>query len=190
MQRILEQRIWIATVAIMTFGLAALYSASYQNARVERGIFYDQLVWALVGLLVMFLLSRFDCRRLFSMAYIFYILNIILLITVLIIGRNILGAKRWIEVGSINFQPSELMKLAVVIVLARYLSQRNTFPVFSVQSFLRSLSHEFIIPLLLVVLPMLFIFKQPDLGTALLLLGVFIILIFASGVRLRFILPF
>lgn len=190
MQRILEQRIWMATVAIMIFGLAALYSASYQNARVERGIFFDQLIWALLGLLVMFLLSRFDCRRLFSVAYIFYILNVVLLITVLIIGRNILGARRWIEVGNINFQPSELMKLAVIIVLARYLSRRNNSSVSNIQSLLRSLGHEFIVPLFLVAFPMLFIFKQPDLGTALLLLGVFIILVFASGVKSRFILSF
>lgn len=190
MSRNLGQTIWVVTIAIIIMGLVALYSASYQNVRVPQKIFFDQLICAFVGLGIMFLLSHFDYRKFFDIAYALYAMNILLLLMVLFGGRHILGAKRWIEVGGMNFQPSELTKLAVIFALARYLSHRSHSVPLNIQSFRQVLLRDLFVPFLLVAVPMLLIFKQPDLGTSLLMLGIFIFMIFASGVSYKYIFSF
>lgn len=185
-----RRTIWIVTIAIMTMGLMAVYSASSQSTRVSQSIFYDQLFCAGAGLTIMFFLSRFDYRKLFDAAHILYFLSIVFLILVLVIGRHILGAKRWIEIGSINFQPSEFAKLSLILVLARYLSQLKASHYFRSQDPIQTAMREFFIPLFLTAVPMLLVFKQPDLGTAIMLFGIFFSMIFVNGVGLRYIFSF
>ncbi len=183
----LERNVWASTVGIMTMGLIALYSATYGNVRVSHAIFYDQLFFAFLGLATMFVLSHFDYHKFYDLAYVFYIITVVLLVYVLVSGRHILGAKRWIEIGSVNFQPSELAKLAVIVTLARFLSHQGNS--WSFRS--RSLSHiwlrDLVLCFVIVGAPTLLIFKQPDLGTALLILGIFILMIFVAGIHYRFI---
>ncbi len=190
MQRNLERTIWIAAVAIMMLGLMALYSASSQNVRVTQGIFYDQLMCALLGFFVMFFLSRFDYRKFSDVAYVLYIADIILLIMVLVIGRHILGARRWIEVGDLNFQPSEVTKLILILVLSRYFSQQKSLFSTRGHSPQEMLIYHVLIPFLLTLVPMLLVFKQPDLGTAILIFGIFLTMLFINGVRHSYILSF
>src|SRR3989338_3028469 len=125
MNKNLSKEIWIYTVAIICIGLMALYSASYQNSRVSQEVFYQQLFGAFLGLGIMYLFGRIDYRRFYDGAYLFYVFNIILLILVHAVGRHALGAQRWLEIGSLSFQPSELSKLAIILVLGRYYSNRR-----------------------------------------------------------------
>lgn len=179
----LQRIVWIVTVCIVTIGLLAVYSATHENVRVSYKIFYDQLLCALVGLGVVFVLSRFDYHRFINFAYILYGLNLILLIIVLAAGRYILGARRWIEVGSLNLQPSELTKLIIILMLARYFSGRASSFSFYALTPLRRMFRDLLWPLILTGIPMFLIFKQPDLGTALLLLGIFLTMLFIAGIR-------
>ncbi len=181
-QRDLDKTIWAATIGIMAAGLIALYSASHYSVRVTQRVFYDQLFWALLGLAAMFFLSRFNYRRFYDAAYVLYAINIFLLVLVLVLGRHILGAKRWIEVGAINFQPSELSKLTLVLILGRYFSQRRV-SFHYVRDIWQALRDDLFFPLLLILVPVLLIFKQPDLGTAISLFAIFVVVLFASGVR-------
>jgi len=117
-------------------------------------------------------------------------LNIILLVGIFIFGRYALGAKRWIEFFGINFQPSELMKLSVILALARYFTDQKPTVSFYTQSLKGGVWADLLIPLFLVLFPMLLIFKQPDLGTALLLLGIFVVMVYASGISHKYFLGF
>ena len=190
MPRRLAMTIGIFTMMIMGTGLLALYSATYENVRVSRDVFYDQLGCAVVGLGVMFVLGRIDYRKFFDAAYIGYGLNIFLLLVVLLAGRHVLGAKRWMEIGMLSFQPSEMMKLTLILALGRYFNNRRTFLSFNLRSRLSSLWGDLLFPFLLAGLPMILIFKQPDLGTSFLIFGIFLAMLFASGLEYKYITGF
>jgi len=186
MQKNLKIMIWVCTVLIVLVGLVALYSASYQNLRISGRIFFDQLGFALAGFLMMFLLSRIDYRNFYDLAYIFYGLTIFLLVLVLVAGRHALGATRWFTMFGISFQPSELAKLTLILALARYFAGRRPTVSFETD-FHGGLWWDLAVPLAITVIPMFLIFKQPDLGTALLFMGIFVVMLFASGLEYRYI---
>jgi rod shape determining protein RodA len=101
--------------------------------------------------------------------------NLLLLILVLAIGRTSMGATRWISLAGINVQPSEIMKIVIIVALARYFSDKAHLRGFSLR--------ELIMPGLILGLPTLLIMKQPDLGTALLVLGIGGTMALFAGVR-------
>ncbi len=177
--------IWIHTLLIISIGLLALYSASFNNDVVGIGVFYDQLVCALLGILLMFILSKGDYRKFFDVAYIVYGISVVFLVLVLVMGRHALGATRWFSIGEISFQPSEFSKLAVIFFLGRYFSERRPRLSFDSSSSLRDVWGDLIFPLLLIGISMALIFKQPDLGTAILVMGIFLVMLYTSGIALR-----
>lgn len=177
--------IWWCTLAIIGSGLAVLYSASHENVRVDHSVFYDQLVWAAVGLILMFLISRVHFRILFDVAYPLYSLSVVLLILVLVSGHSALGATRWFNVFGIRFQPSELSKVALILMLGRYFSNRHPRLSFDLRSRFQGLNRDLLIPLGLTLISFGLIFKQPDLGSAILVFGIFIGMLYASGIERR-----
>jgi len=177
--------IWIHTIVIILIGLLALYSASFNNNVVDISVFYDQLYCACLGLILMFLLSRGDYRKFFDVAYIVYGVSVVFLILVLVMGRQALGATRWFSVAGFSFQPSEFSKLAVIFFLGRYFSERRPRLSFDFSTALRDMWGDLIWPLILIGISMVLIFKQPDLGTAILVMGIFLVMLYASGVALR-----
>ena len=188
MKRDLNKKIWIYTIVIMAFGLIALYSASFQNVRVSQKIFYNQLGFAVIGLGMMYVLGKIDFRRFYDIAYLFYVLNAILLLLVLVRGRFALGARRWLDVGGISFQPSEIAKLALILMLGRYFSNRRTSISFGFLNKAQILFRDLLFPLFLTGIYMFLIFKQPDLGTSLLFIGIFVVMLFASSLEYKYIL--
>jgi rod shape determining protein RodA len=136
------------------------------------------MYWIGLGLAVFVLMAWVDYHEIARLAYPAYAVTLLLLILVLLVGRVGLGAKRWLSLGSFSIQPSELAKLALLLVLARYFSENSPR---------RGLSFgQLIVPGILTTLPVLLILKQPDLGTALALSSVFITLVFLMGLRSRF----
>lgn len=151
----------LAYTGILFFiGTSNLYSAS--GIRLENGItlspFYQrQIVWGGFGLLAMIVSMSFDYRKLQSLALPFFLFTLFLLILTPVLGKTIYGAKRWIPLGLFNLQPSELAKLAVLIMGARMLSLDGA-----------PLSWVQLIKMLIIgVIPAGLIALQPDLGTAL-----------------------
>jgi len=190
MKRDLGKKIWMYTILIIIIGLAALYSASHENIRVHQKIFYDQLFCAVGGLMIMYFLGKVDYRKFHDVAYLFYFFSIVLLVVVLFGGRYALGARRWMEIGGLSFQPSELMKLSLILALGRYFSNHRPKLSFGFFSQTQVLYKDLIIPFVITVIPMFLIFKQPDLGTALLLFGIFFIMIFATTLEYRYLFGF
>ncbi len=171
--------IWGATVLIIVAGLAALYSASFDNVRVSRAVFVNQAFSAAVALVLLAAASRMDYRRFYDAAYPLYGVTVGLLLWVLLMGRHALGAQRWLVIAGISFQPSELAKLALILALARYFSDRRAGALFHGRRM--GLWGGLILPGILTLVPMALIFKQPDLGTALLCFGIFVVMTFISG---------
>ncbi|GAA6135036.1 rod shape-determining protein RodA [Oceaniserpentilla sp. 4NH20-0058] len=155
-------------------GLFILYSASGQN----MGMVYRQMVYFGLGFLIIFILAQIDPRWFQMAAPWMYGIGVIALILVLLIGVGAKGAQRWLSVfGMFRFQPSEVMKLVTPMMIAWYLSSRFLPPG------LKTIS----IVLILIFLPALLIFKQPDLGTALLVSSAGIFVLLFAGLSSRWI---
>jgi len=158
---------------LLSIGLVAVYSAtSFANA--ENYFFNRQLVFAMVGLALMFMLPFIPFRMLERLAYPFYILSVFLLILVYFIGTKGFGAERWLAIGPIKLQPSELAKIATVLAIGRYSADREVN--------VNRLRHFFGITALALI-PFILIIRQPDLGTSLVFLAILIPLLFWAGLR-------
>lgn len=164
-------------VSLNIIGLINLLSATTNIAKHLKGVFNDQLVWITGGWILVFLLTAISYRVFVKLAYYIYGLNILALIAVMVIGKSSYGAQRWIDLGFFNYQPSETMKLAVILALAKFLTRfdpRNGMDF-----------KDLIVPLGLIGLPFVLTAKQPDLGTALLIVMVSGLMLLTMKVRLR-----
>lgn len=159
-------------------GLVNIYSAGFSLADFRQAPYHiKQMQWILIGFVAMtiafFVNYRFLCRH----AYIIYGISIVLLLIVFLGGYATRGSQRWIAIAGFTFQPSELVKLTVILALAKYFD-RHRIP--------RSYHlRELFIPFMMVMLPFLFILKQPDLGTGLILLILFLSMVFFVGLDWR-----
>lgn len=161
------------TLLIVFLGLLNLYSATL-DLPVAR-YFRSQFIWTSLGLFLILILVFIDYRILERLAYPIYVLTLLLLVVVLFMGKSAQGAQRWIPLGPVTLQPSELAKIAMAICLAKYFhSQRRQEPMGFAALFK---------PFLLTVLPFVLILKQPDLGTSLIVLSVSASMILFMGVR-------
>ena len=181
------KRLFIITIAIAIIGLLTIYSASYQDGALqERNIFTRQLCWVFLGVIVFIIFYNFNYRRLYDLTFVFYGLSIVFLILVLIFGKIKFGAQRWLVVAGFSFQPSELARFAVILFLARYFSRKN---IFSVRLRIKDLGilRSLVFPGILVGIPAFLVLRQPDLGTSLMFVFIFLILVFVAGARKRYI---
>jgi len=183
-----NRAIYLDTILIMLLGLVTLYSSTAQKGQnAISPIFVKQVVWFFIALAMLFIFANFDYRRLYDLAYLLYGFTVLLLLVVLVLGREILGAQRWLELGGLNFQPSELAKLAIVVVLGRWLSEKRLFSNFTLTDKLIKIAKQLILPALLVVVPMGLVFLQPDLGTAILYIFILVVMLFVAEIEISYI---
>jgi rod shape determining protein RodA len=140
-----------------------------------------QMMRFAVGLVLVFAVALVDIRVWLALAYPAYLISFLLLIAVEIVGHVGLGAQRWLEIGPIQIQPSELMKISLVLALARYLHGLALDEV--------SKPHRLLIALIMIVLPAALVLKEPNLGTATILLADGFSLLFLAGLSWWWILP-
>lgn len=164
----------IALVVLLTLGGITLHSASGENAAMMERHFIH-LVLASIAMVIA---AQFPSHILSQWSIWAYCGGIALLVLVIFQGSTGGGAQRWLEFGAIRFQPSEIMKLAVPMMVASYLSNKTLPPKFK---------HN-LIAAILVVIPMLLIAKQPDLGTALLVGSAGFFVIYFAGIAWKWIL--
>ena len=163
-------------LSIAAIGLAAVYSATY-TSRGPSSLFYKQLVWVSIGLVVMFLAVLPDYHTMGRYAYVLALISLGLLVLVMFMGKTGMGAQRWLAIGPFAFQPSELAKLSLTLALARYFAEDPKQGGYD----LRDLA----VPGVMVLFPLALVLKQPDLGTALMLLLTSSLMIVIAGIRLR-----
>ncbi|MBL0715001.1 MAG: rod shape-determining protein RodA [Desulfosarcina sp.] len=149
----------ILTFLLGLFGLITLYSAVMAGIPTpQKALFMKQLIWYGIGLVAMLMCLLFNYKWLERWGLAIYAVCVLMLVWVLLFGRFVGGARRWLNIGPLSLQPSELVKIAVIIVLARYFAKYVSSRGFS----LRGL----IVPAVLTLIPFVLILRQPDLGTA------------------------
>lgn len=142
-------------------GLVTLYSAvTSATPTPQKILYFKQLIWYCAGMAGMVLSFLINYKSLDRWAPAIYAACILLLIYVLMVGKHVGGARRWLVLGPVSIQPSELIKIAVIISLARYYSKHANTKGFTLR--------ELFTPLVLTIIPFILIVKQPDLGTAIL----------------------
>ena len=176
----LAQKFWQVNWALVllvtmaaSIGFAMLYSAADGNLSPWAS---KQIVVFSVGLLMMLTIAVIDIRFWMRYAYVCYAITLGLLVYVEFFGTEINNAQRWIKFGGFQVQPSEFMKITLIMVLARYFHRLNIEDI--------GRPHFLIIPLLLIAAPVLLIQRQPDLGTALFLVICGGAMLFLAGVRI------
>lgn len=174
----------IAVLALLCTGIIMVYSASAMMSweRYQDPLLFlkKKVYFTLLGLVAMFYLMRMDYRRLLNLTLPFMVLSVILLAAIFIPGMGVVagGARRWISLGSITFQPSELAKLAMIFYFAHILTKK--------QERIRDFYLSYLPMLLVLAFFCVMIILQPDLGTALLIGSVAFIMLFVGGVPTTF----
>ena len=186
-RRLVEKFDWLillSLLVIVAMGLVSLYSALHPQIRAEPtdNAFVRQIVWLGCGLVVLFFALLFDYQQLKVVSPWIYFATLAFLVVVLIFGKEVNGAKRWLDLGFFHFQPSEIMKTVIVIQLATYLSRQEISPYPRLG--------ELGVPLLMIFAPVVLILMGPDLGTALCVLAIASTVIFFMGIRWQYVLTF
>jgi rod shape determining protein RodA len=177
----LDRTLWLSVLALMVAGAAFIHSATGQAQEARGAAWFDytavrQIFAYVLGVGAALGLCCIDYAKLARFSLVAYWFSIVLLVAVPLFGVERLGAKRWIDFGFIQFQPSEFAKLAFLFALANYLS-RPPGELHSRTLFLKALG--------LALLPFVLILKQPDLGSALVFLPTAIVMMAVAGVPRR-----
>src|SRR6056297_2404781 len=170
----------IATLALMTIGVLFIYSSGVTSDGISFSTeWIRQLVWVALGLGILVAVSVFDYSRLRDISPYIYGTLLLVLAGTLLFGRVVNGARSWIGIGEFGVQPSEFMKIATILLLARFLERRG-----------RSIAEplNFGIAFMIALVPMGLILLQPDLGTAIVYLPLFLVMAFVAGARPSYIL--
>jgi len=161
-------------LALCTISVLEIYSATLHTK--YTGFHTKQIFWIAAGLVAMFLFSKIDYHRLLDWVPWAYGVCMVALLAVLAVGQKVLGARRWIKLGPMHFQPSEWVKLVLILAVARYFANLGG----------RSLTWKDIFKAFaLVGVPLLLVLKQPDLGTALTYTPILVAGLFLGGINLR-----
>lgn len=194
----LDHTLLLAAGAVILFGLLVIGSATLEftdesfsqlkNLNILLRLFhldysyvFKQLIWVLLGLGAMAVMMYIPYEDLCKHAWGLYVLNLVMLAAVIFVGREALGAQRWIQIGPFVFQPSEFSKLILIITFASFLANRKDR-----LNRLRDLLPCF----LYVGVPTLLVLKQPDLGTSLVFVAIMFGMLFLSGARPGLLLSF
>jgi rod shape determining protein RodA len=161
-------------LVLCTLSVLEIYSATMHTKYV--GFYIKQIFWITAGLAGMFLFARIDYHKLLDLVPWAYGVCLLALLAVMVVGHRVLGAKRWIKIGPMHFQPSEWVKLVLILAVARYFANLGG----------RSLTWKDIFrAFALVGIPLLLVLKQPDLGTALTYTPILVAGLFFGGINLR-----
>lgn len=167
-RRLIEYFDWVLlgiTLILGTLGMGILYSAvAAGEVTPNRVLFLKQLIWFGGALVLMFFSFLVNYKHLDRWGAWFYSVSMMLLIGVLVFGKLVSGSKRWLIIGPLTMQPSEIAKIAVIILLAKYYARYSNINGLSLRELVR--------PFLIVMIPFGLIVKQPDLGTAMLILAI------------------
>jgi rod shape determining protein RodA len=170
---------WIlfsAVAILMVLSCLFIYSADYRNDDAVGNLMGRQVVWALIGLGCYVAAAALDYRKLTGLHWWIYLASLIALVLVLFVGMSVYGAHSWFRVGNLTVQPSEFAKLALIFTLAAWLGDPAT-----------DIGHlkTFILAFVLAGIPFLLIAVQPDIGSAMVLVPIVMLVLFCAGVPLK-----
>jgi rod shape determining protein RodA len=164
-----------AVIALCALGVVMIYSTSSDPTRVTSRLYITQLYAIALGLIAMVFMLTLDYRAFTDKSHLIYIGLLGLLLYVMFFGMVQMGARRWIPLGVFNLQPSEFAKVGVALVLAKFFGENRGTPAWT----------DLAIGGVLTLIPFALIAKEPDLGTAVTLLPVFLAIAYLAGMRMR-----
>jgi rod shape determining protein RodA len=165
----------VATVFLVIIGILFIFSSGVTaTGQVASREYIRQIIWVATGLGIMFALTFIDYRLHYRLAFGFFVVVMLLLLVTLGFGRSVSGARRWLVSGSIGVQPSEFAKLALILILARIYADRES-SARSVSVFLTGFGVTSLVSLL--------VLAQPDLGTAMVYVPIFLVISYFGGAR-------
>lgn len=164
---------------LSAIGLVFIYSTGQLDNGLNTNLYIRQMFWIIAGIAIALLIVSIDYYYLVEMSTIYYIAGCILLVFTLVFGREIKGAKSWFGYGGLGIQISELMKIAYILFYAKFLSDRNN---------LENSTLFFAKASGILMLPLLLILKQPDLGTSIVFIAIFIVMTLLGSRKIRIIL--
>jgi rod shape determining protein RodA len=164
----------IAALAVIAVGLLNLWSAVHER---QGHLFTQQVSWLALGVVLFVGVASLDYRLIGRLSYVFYAAGVALLMGVLLFGKMVGGGRRWFELGSFHVQPSEIVQVLTVLALGKYL---NDSPALEGRSW-----RHLAVPVLIVSLPASLIAKQPDFGTAFLVLAIFFTVMLTARLKLK-----
>jgi rod shape determining protein RodA len=165
----------VAILALGAIGVSTIYSATFDPTRGASHRYVIQLYAIVIGLFAMVVMLSVDYRAFTDKSHLIFAAVLAVLIYVLFFGHEGKGARRWIPLGSFNLQPSEFAKICVALVLAKFFGESRGAPTFT----------DLAIGGVLTIVPFALIAKEPDLGTAVTLLPIFLAIAFLAGMPLR-----
>ena len=160
-------------LALSAIGILTIYSVTVERAGAQFPLYLKQAIWIGVGALVFLTMSRIDYHTLARWSSLLYGFALLLLVIVLFGGKTSHGAQRWIALGPLAFQPAEFVKIPLLLVLAVYYSTQNR----------RGWWYRVIVPALITLPGFSLILKQPDLGSSLSFLSIYVALLLVVGVK-------
>jgi rod shape determining protein RodA len=182
-RRLIKNFDWITfliVISLAIIGIMTIYSATRPPLGVgEHPDFYlKQILWLFISTAVLFVVVSIDYIWLYRISYPLYGLGLLLLLIVIFGGRTSMGAQRWLSIGPISFQPSEFFRIFFILVFSSYLTNmgRNSVDKISMKSLF-----------IFGILPLILLIKQPDLGTAILLMSLFVVLSLSKGISKKII---
>ena len=177
-----NKQLYIFLGIFIIISLISIYSAE-EIITGQNNFFIKQLIWYILSIILIFLLLKIDNKILYKYSFHLYIFGNILLLLLLFLGKEINNAKCWFSIPYIgSFQPSEFMKIILIIVLSKFTNEFNekyNFP---------TIKEEFIFLLkiiLIIAIPSILTFLEPDTGVVLIYLLITIVILFISGIRIR-----
>lgn len=161
-------------LTLCTISVIEIYTATLHTK--YSGFYSKQILWVVTGLVAMFVFSKIDYHKMIDFIPWVYGACLLALVAVLVVGQKVLGARRWIKIGPMHFQPSEWVKLVMILAVARYFANLGG----------RSLTWKDIFKsFALVGIPLLLVLKQPDLGTSLTYMPILAAGLLLGGINLR-----
>ncbi len=160
-------------ILLVLFGILMIYSAGFDTIeKVNKGLYKKQLLWFIFGFVLMIAVTFINYKILGEYSLHIYIGLLLILLFTAIFGTPVRNTRAWLDLGVFSFQPSEFMKLGLILILAKYLELRER----DIKNF-----RELLVPTVLTLFPVLIILKQPDFGTAMIFIPILFTLLFVGG---------
>lgn len=172
-----SRAVWVAGAALMVLLVMGLVNLTNAASYTGETFHQTQVLWVVISCMVAIAVAVIDMRFFQQLAPVFYWGVIIMLVAVLIFGREVNNSRRWFNIGQVGIQPSEFIKVGVVLMLARFFHSEKNPERYTLRMLLK--------PLGFILLPMLLILAQPDLGTALVVAAIGFSVMFFEGIRFR-----
>lgn len=177
----IDKVLLLAAVLVSLLGIVFVYSATWDRGNPGgpwSPLVVKQCVWVAVGFVFLLMIANLDYLKILDFAYAAYALNLAALVFLLFFGGERYGARRWIDLGPVSLQPSEFMKITVILALAAFLGERRE-RIGTLKNYAGAV--------ILIMPAAALIFLQPDLGTALVLVPILFSMVFISGERVKYI---